>query len=964
MSKLEKIAGRNSPESLNTPLAQGLIVGWIPGEITDLRDPEGLGRIQVRSDVIAEDVNLPNSSGMATVMEEFVCNAQPGGAHKFLQVGTQVAMLPMLGSASQLLIIGCLPSRVDRPHPELNRANQLYGTATPGQVFKFNNDREASSIQAYPHGVVQHVSGQGDLTMQTEQQASMQLNRDGTAKIENPKSSTVHAPDGTISQQNSAGAIKVLDSKGNVQLTSKGQSTLSLLGDRAQMTGPPSKISGALKNIQQQISGHLGVGKNILNHLLGISKDLGFGGDLNQLLLEASGVLSKLETGIGTTINQGIAAIDQLGTLSARDLGEHLLPQIESAISLNLPEIAPLLKLAIEDLNHTWATTPPFVDGAIATTYEADLISTISKSLPPELSPHFNPERIGPVLAGLNHSSTAQVQALIEDLTPAGFPAVKNLSASGLLPTVAQIESTMKTSIVDPITNRPYEPQEIEEFNAYIQSGFVPSQTGNSKFEDYYQQVVKQSAEIQKSVPEKLKSNISQGQVLQTITRPDGAQNSATEQILGQIHAGTTKAASESMAQIKPVVGAATPLKILIDGLQKGDHSLIQLAISALEGIPAVKDLLGGKTLADFLENPGDLISRVLGTFSNQLKPLLDRGMQLIDNLTKSIPSDVKGALIRAMGTNSLASKLLSGQGKGIVEGQLEQELSKVKKEAESQVKKLLDAATQSGILLGAGEQAALKLGNVVLPPLPPAEETASSSSGGIGSLIGGVSLGDVASLAATAAMPGGPAMLGLQAASSLLGGGAGNEYIEALTSKGLAGAHFRVSADKAALLSPRGKTQVFASAQSAGIRTPWGEFGLGEAGGSFFSKAKMVMKVIQAGGGSAGLLLHPKNGVSLSAFSSTEKTASGDPDLHDWSSETARIRVEEKTVTIESMPPPGVPIEQQAFYTNSIVVSPDGVFINGTNLRFLTELADRYAALERRLAIIEASLPTSTVTP
>jgi uncharacterized protein involved in type VI secretion and phage assembly len=215
MPSLSRIFTPERPEGLATHLEEGFIIGWVPGEITSIDDPEKLGRIRVRCDLIQQDTDLPNANdGWVWVLEEFVANAVPGGTHRLLKVGTQVALLPMMGDPRQMILLGCIPSRIDRPWPEMDRSKEVYGSATPGQVFEIKNDAEASQLNAFPHGVLQHVSGKGDIMQQTAENARLQLLHDGTSRIENDKAFTTHTPDGTVVQRNAEGAQSILRAGG------------------------------------------------------------------------------------------------------------------------------------------------------------------------------------------------------------------------------------------------------------------------------------------------------------------------------------------------------------------------------------------------------------------------------------------------------------------------------------------------------------------------------------------------------------------------------------------------------------------------------------------------------------------------------------------------------------------------------------------------------------------------------
>jgi hypothetical protein len=128
---------------------------------------------------------------------------------------------------------------------------------------------------------------------------------------------------------------------------------------------------------------------------------------------------------------------------------------------------------------------------------------------------------------------------------------------------------------------------------------------------------------------------------------------------------------------------------------------------------------------------------------------------------------------------------------------------------------------------------------------------------------------------------------------------------VEAYADASLIGAKLEISKPKAALKGIGG-VEVFAGKASAGIKTPFGTFDLGEAGGSLLARGTMAFKVLQDVGKVAGLVLDKDSGISLSSFARPDSSAP-----------TASVRVDEGTVDI-------------AAENSSIRVSPDGVFLEG----------------------------------
>ena len=110
------------PDNPEAQVSENTIAGWLPGTITYIEpvtSGEGLGRIRCKCDLLSGNTDVPNAwDGYVWVLEDSVLNGKSGGSHKPLHIGSQVALIPMLGDPTQLLMIGAIHSREDRPDPD------------------------------------------------------------------------------------------------------------------------------------------------------------------------------------------------------------------------------------------------------------------------------------------------------------------------------------------------------------------------------------------------------------------------------------------------------------------------------------------------------------------------------------------------------------------------------------------------------------------------------------------------------------------------------------------------------------------------------------------------------------------------------------------------------------------------------------------------------------------------------
>jgi len=482
MVTLEKFVRPDLPEGRSTELSEGKIMGWVPGEITALEDPERLGRVRVRCDIIQQDIDLPNSNdGFCWVMEEFVTNAAAGGAHRLLKVGTQVAMLPMLGDPRQMLLLGCIPSRVDRPSPEFNRAEEIYGSHTPGQVYDVNNDADGSWINTRPNGVLEHISGEGDRTTQTRDGGRIQVKADGTVRTENPKAATTIAPEGTIQTQNEAGGLSTLNKDGEWELKAATQAALSLKSDNALMTGPAGKLSQLTKDLKSNLAGTLDLGQQLLRQTQVLASGLRDGGDPEMLLNALAPLIGDIEKILKGNIPQALSTISGFQDNSG-EIIEHLEDQVQNFFDSGLSSATQVVGQVLKEF-------PGDIQGAL---------SKLTESLAPELATKLKPENLTPTLIALSHDVGMQEQLLLEAIAPGDFGSFQNLVGLDLHGKVGDIQSLFDQ------TSATYD--EI--------LGSVPSQLGELDLQNLFTQA---EGELAGLLPKNLQSLISNPDIKQIV---------------------------------------------------------------------------------------------------------------------------------------------------------------------------------------------------------------------------------------------------------------------------------------------------------------------------------------------------------------------------------------------------------------------------------------------------------------
>lgn len=529
-------------ESRNTALQEGFLYGLIPGLITSVDDPERIGRVKVECPVIEQGVNLPNGNdGWIPVVEPFVVNGMSGGTHSFLQVGSQVVMAALFGDPRQMVVVGCLPSRIDRPHPDLNRADGTYGSATPNETVEAFRDTDNSVVISRPNGVLQTISGEGDVMTQTEERGRVMVQRDGTTSLSNDFSHTTLSKDGEVSQRSAAGAEAVLRETGAVEIRSSTSTSLRLDLAEGLLEGPLNPMSQAIAQVSQ-LSGTLGEAQGLLTDLQAIAQDFGAGGDLEGFLGNAQSVLSDLQN-LSGSLADGAAALQKLQDFSVEDLGKSLLPQVGKFLALgDLPQqIEPLLQGGL--------------------TGEA-IAQQVLEILPPDLAENFSAQQIGGILDGLRHDPAMQFQAVLGAIAPDSFESIRNIIGLELHPSLGAIA------------------QVIQAYQA------TPPPTPENPAPD---PLVPAVAALRRQLPSPIQRFLDDEVVANALRQPD--LNAAFTTLLGTSLAGLT---GETVAQVDQVQGIAStlePLRQTAAALESGqptDKTPARLQSSIFEQVQAI----------------------------------------------------------------------------------------------------------------------------------------------------------------------------------------------------------------------------------------------------------------------------------------------------------------------------------------------------------------------------------------
>lgn len=348
------------PESHSPHLQSGKVIGCVRGQIVDLKDPEGLGRVRVSIDFVDKTSTISNNNeGFCTVPVEYTVNERLGGKHHLLEVGTHVAMIPFMGDMAELFLIGCIPNIYDKPDPNLNRANGTHGETTPGGVRIARDDKKAIEVQSFPHGAIKSVSADGDIQSATAGGARNQLSHTGDVRVESPKGFLQSTSDGQVTLANSSGSNTFLHPDGNVAMHSGFGSGVGLTEKKADYSGPLSEASNLLARCKRNISGNLAEAIKTLGKMEKALEKLELEQENPAALLSIFEILlGRIEDRLVKNFPIGVKDLTELGELTPEQMGRSIAGQVGEAYDLNLPAMSK----AVDDL----------FDGAPATDKQID----------------------------------------------------------------------------------------------------------------------------------------------------------------------------------------------------------------------------------------------------------------------------------------------------------------------------------------------------------------------------------------------------------------------------------------------------------------------------------------------------------------------------------------------------------------------------------------------------------------
>ena len=535
-----------------------------------------------------------------------------------------MVLLPILGRSNNWIVIDCVASRVDRPHPDFNRAENTYGSATPNGVINARNDTDLARIESYPHGAIDAVSGEGNRTLETEAGARLQLTRAGNAQVGNNEAFVNLDPEGTVLQRSKAGAQATLKHSGEVVIKNASDALLELGKQQSTLSGPPHPIAQFLKQAEAFLGGHLGQARQLLAGLASLADELGLplGAEfLEGAIADAGEVLGQLQAGLGVSLPGGLRALGQLQSFDPAQLGALLLPQVE-ALGPIAPVLSQIQELVAQDLS----------GGELARVALGLLSPQPSTALPSAETPSaetllraaavaLDVEALGSLLEGLSYDPRLQTEALVEVLAPdAG---ANHLFRLGLEEAVFSLEE-----LLAPVRSPE---RDMREGAVLLDPAAARRQTVDA---------------IAKTLPTPLRPLVSTAQI-EAIVEAKDATASPLAQLLGTIQQGLIGQAIGPLQQAAPLVEALAPLGELVASLRSGDlDALSEQAAALAQSIPGFEGLPGLLAGGDIQDKIQELLRGALLPLVEQLSPLVAQALEALLQLGQALPME-KGVVLQ-----------------------------------------------------------------------------------------------------------------------------------------------------------------------------------------------------------------------------------------------------------------------------------------------------------------------------
>lgn len=654
----ESIFKTDTVESHATHLKEGFLMGWIPGIITDLRDPEMIGRVKVRCDLLAENVDLPNENdGWVWVLEEFCLANRSGGTHRMLEVGTQVAMIPMMGDARQMLIIGCLPSRVDRPPEGADRAEKRYGKQTPGGVIEMNDDKKAAKITTFPHGVLQGVTGTGDIIYETRDKARFSLTQDGNSLLGNDLASLQAGKNGDVSLFSGGSATANFSADGQVAIASPNQAVLSLDGSTALVTGPNPQVSQRLNQLKGLLLGCFYYADQDLKTLEAMTND--FNDERIQpivFLEKTRQALKRLYQGIGSNLSQSVKEFNELKEYSVIDFSKCCEGQIKEALRLGLGEL-------IEVVKSVAGKSGEEIAESLKNDIPEKFLNTLDLGNRIEIFRRLSD--LKPTLNALRYNPDFQTELILSTLSPQGWSGIEILFGLGIADKIEKLEEAINPKEkLDQLANAMTPKDEKkwwEDLSDRINSvkglldpkliEFISDKTENFNVFEWSEQdklsesgiSIPYSSSLLKSVPLEEGKEKPDWYTLDNQLVPG---ESPLAILLGTIFKGMMDKISDRLTELQnqqEIIDKIDELYVLAETLVFDDANT--------EKILFFIDKLGGTVGKD--ENPiaiatFDLLPRLYKELIEKVKPLIEETWIDANSLINWIPESPRGAILQA----------------------------------------------------------------------------------------------------------------------------------------------------------------------------------------------------------------------------------------------------------------------------------------------------------------------------
>jgi hypothetical protein len=425
-----------NPRNQATHLKEGFVMGWVPGTITSIDDLEKINRVRVKCPLLDENSDLPNNEDYYVwVMEEFTESEVAGGSYRNLRVGSQVALLPMLGDPTQMLLIGCLNSRVDRPHPDFDRAKGTYGTASSLGDIEYRNDKDGTRVNRFRTGISESYTKTGNYHIETRDDAVLSLSREGDVTIGNPKTSAQFGKEGNASVQSDAGSRLTLSNRGEALLASLQGSNLSLVKDNAQLKGPDRRFAIALQKLQRFLSADLIGAQNLIRQLCVLEERFKEGEiQASTFVSQIAITTNQISTGVAQNIPQSISALQELKELLPIAVRDVVIPQLKYAEEIDLPQIVSHVEsIQVDDASQTIE--------ALIQNLPSRIESNLGLEKQNALKSHLR--SLVPHLAALSYDKTLQRNLLVAEILPGGWDSVSLIFSLGLESRVLNLEQTV-----------------------------------------------------------------------------------------------------------------------------------------------------------------------------------------------------------------------------------------------------------------------------------------------------------------------------------------------------------------------------------------------------------------------------------------------------------------------------------------------------------------------------------------